>query len=132
MKKGFKILSFVFVTLTIIPVILGAEAGLNFTEIEKVTAMKGHRMGNAMGVNTWAAFVGSDTQAVVDGDFAMLENELQGVLKTLLAAKIRIVAIHNHMTTENPRILFLHFWGAGKTTDLARGLKAALATQTKE
>jgi hypothetical protein len=97
--------------------------------IGRTTKMEGHEMGNAMGVNTWAAFVGSDEQAVVDGDFAMLESELQSVLKTLRKSRINIVAIHNHMTMESPRIIFLHFWGVGKTTDLAKGLKAALDTQ---
>jgi hypothetical protein len=80
-------------------------------------------------VNTWAAFAGSDDQAVVDGDFAMMENELQPVLKALRAANIGIVAIHNHMTGEEPRVMFLHFWGIGSTSDLAKGLKAALDTQ---
>jgi hypothetical protein len=88
--------------------------------------MAGHAMGNAMGVNTWAAFAGSDDQAIVDGDFAMLENELQGVLKALRKAGINIVAIHQHMTGETPRMLFLHYWGVGRTEDLARGLKNAL------
>lgn len=49
-----------------------------------------------MGVNTWAAFAGTDDQAVVDGDFAMLESELQTVLKTMRAEGINIVAIHQH------------------------------------
>jgi uncharacterized protein DUF1259 len=97
--------------------------------IGRETRMHGHKMGSAMGVNTWAAFAGSDDQAMVDGDFAMLESELQGVLKALRKAGIDIVAIHNHMTMETPRIIFLHFWGVGKTTDLAQGLKAALDTQ---
>jgi hypothetical protein len=97
--------------------------------IGRETRMDGHKMGNAMGVNTWAAFAGSDDKAVVDGDFAMLESELQGVLKALRTVGINIVAIHNHMTMENPRIIFLHFWGVGKTTDLAQGLKDALDTQ---
>jgi hypothetical protein len=66
---------------------------------------------------------------VVDGDFAMLEGELQGVLKILRRANINIVAIHNHMTHEEPRIVFLHFWGKGPAADLARGIKAALDTQ---
>jgi hypothetical protein len=86
-------------------------------------------VGNAMGVNTWAAFAGTDDKAIVDGDFAMTEQELQGVLKALRGAHIDIVAIHNHMTGENPRIMFLHFWGVGSTTDLAKGVKAALDTQ---
>ena len=33
------------------------------------------------------------------------------------------------MTGEEPRILFLHFWGVGPTNDLAEGLRAALDTQ---
>ena len=93
----------------------------------RTTRMHGGEMGNAMGVNTWAAFAGSDDQAVVDGDFAMLETELQAVLKALRAAQINIVAIHQHMTGEQPRILFLHYWGIGRAEDLARGLRAAVA-----
>jgi hypothetical protein len=89
-------------------------------------AVGGHTMGNAMGVNTWAAFAGSDERAVVDGDFAMLEGELQNVLKALRHAGINIVAIHQHMTGENPRVMFLHYWGVGRTEDLAKGLAAAL------
>ena len=84
-----------------------------------------------MGVNTWAAFAGSDDNAVVDGDFAMLETELQGVLKALRKADINIVAIHHHMAGETPRYLFLHYWGRGRAEALARGLKAALDTQQK-
>ena len=79
--------------------------------------MHGFEMGNAMGVNTWAAFAGTDDKAIVDGDFAMLESELQTVLKKLRSANINIVAIHNHMTGENPRIIFLHFWGVGAVGD---------------
>lgn len=88
--------------------------------------MHGQTMGNSMGVNTWAAFVGANDRAVVDGDFAMLESELQDVLKTLRASDIQIVAIHHHMTDENPRIIFLHYWGIGRTVDLANGLRRAL------
>lgn len=82
-----------------------------------------------MGVNTWAAFAGSDEDALVDGDFAMLEGELQGVLKALRKADINIVAIHNHMVSETPSFLFLHYWGRGRVDALARGLKTALDTQ---
>lgn len=99
--------------------------------IGRTTKMHGHDVGNAMGVNTWAAFVGSDDQAVVDGDFAMLESELQLVLKALRGAGIQVVAIHQHMTMEVPRVVFLHYWGLGATRALATGLKAALDTQHK-
>lgn len=94
--------------------------------IGRETSMHGASMGATMGVNTWAAFAGADDLAVVDGDFAMLEFELQGVLKALRGAGIDIVAIHQHMSGETPRILFLHYWGIGRTVDLAKGLRLAL------
>ena len=93
--------------------------------------MDNHEVGKEMGINTWAAFAGSDDKAIVDGDFAMLEGEVQDVLKTLRAAGINIVAIHNHMINETPRYVFLHYWGIGATTDLAKALKTALDTQSK-
>jgi hypothetical protein len=100
--------------------------GVYKVTIGRTTKMGGHAVGKTMGVNTWAAFAGSDEQAIVDGDFAMLESELQGVLKALRGANIAVVAIHQHMTGEQPRVMFLHYWGVGRTAELARGLKAAL------
>src|SRR5207249_9133511 len=70
--------------------------------------MHGVKIGNAMGVNTWMAFAGSNDDAVVDGDFAVTEDELQPALKAIRAGGINIVAIHSHMTYEQPRILFFH------------------------
>jgi len=105
--------------------------GIYKVTIGRTTTMHGVEVGNTMGVNTWAAFVGRDDQAAVDGDFAMLEDELQGVLMALRREGINVVAIHNHMTMEQPRVMFLHFWGVGSTAQLAGGIKAALdATRT--
>jgi hypothetical protein len=94
--------------------------------IGRPARMHGTEINNTMGVNTWAAFAGSDDNAVVDGDFAVTEDELQPALKKLRAATINIVAIHSHMTNEEPRILFFHYWGRGKAADLARAVKSAL------
>jgi hypothetical protein len=82
-----------------------------------------------MGVNTWAAFAGTDDNAVVDGDFAVLEDELQPVLKSLRREGINVVAIHHHMTHEQPRMLFLHYWGRGSVATLTQALKASLDVQ---
>ena len=87
--------------------------------------MHGVKIGKDMGVNTWAAFAGSDDNAVVDGDFAVTEDELQAVLKLLRKDKINIVAIHQHMTHEEPRMIFFHYWGSGHAKDLAEALKNA-------
>jgi Domain of Unknown Function (DUF1259) len=103
--------------------------GVYKVTIGRTTKIHGHEVGNAMGVNTWAAFAGSDAQAIVDGDFVMLEPELQSVLKALRRAGINVVAIHHHMTMEMPRMVFLHYWGVAPTRALATGLKAALDTQ---
>ena len=103
--------------------------GVYKVTLGRTTKMDGHEVGNAMGVNTWAAFAGGDAKAVVDGDFVMFEPEVQPVLKALRGAGISIVAIHNHMIEESPRSVFLHYWGVGPTRALATGLKAALDAQ---
>ncbi|MEW6158207.1 MAG: DUF1259 domain-containing protein [Verrucomicrobiota bacterium] len=89
----------------------------------------GCAMTKEMGVNTWAAFGGIDENAVVAGDFAVTEDELQPVLKSLRAEGINIVAIHHHMTHEEPRILFLHYWGKGSAKALAQSLERTLRVQ---
>jgi hypothetical protein len=91
--------------------------------IGRPAIMHGVNIGKDMGVNTWAAFAGSDDNAIVDGDFAVTEDELQPVLKSLLKDKINIVAIHQHMTHEQPRIMFFHYWGRGAAKDLANAIK---------
>jgi Domain of Unknown Function (DUF1259) len=85
--------------------------------------MHGTNVGKDMGVNTWAAFAGTDDNAIVDGDFAVTEDQLQPVLRSLLKDKINIVAIHQHMTHEEPRIMFFHYWGRGTAKDLAQAVK---------
>ena len=95
----------------------------------EATMHDGTRVAKEMGVNTWAAFAGSDDTAVVDGDFAVLEGELQAVLKSLRRHGISVVAIHHHMTHESPRYVFLHYWGKGKAVELARAVKATLEVQ---
>jgi hypothetical protein len=91
------------------------------------TSVGGMSMGSTMGVNTWAALAGSEDEAVIDGDFAMLESELQDVLKALRRGGINIVAIHSHMSGEQPRVLFLHYWGIGPADGLAKTVVSALA-----
>lgn len=121
------------ITASTIDGILGAKgqvnAGMYKVALGRKATMHGKTVGNQMGVNTWAAFAGTDGAAFVDGDFAMLESELQPVLKALRKAGINIVAIHNHMTEEEPQYVFLHYWGKGPAAELARGFKSALDAQ---
>jgi hypothetical protein len=109
-----------------------SKDGMFKTVIGLTTKMPcGCDVGKEMGVNTWAAFIGTDDNAIVDGDFAVHENELQGVLKALRAGGINVVAIHHHMLEESPRIIFLHYWGRGDTASLSKTLKAALDVTKK-
>jgi len=108
-----------------------AQGGMYKVSIGREAKAHGQPVGNQMGVNTWAAFAGSDDRAVVDGDFAMLADELQPVLRALRGAGINIVAIHNHMTHEEPTYYFLHYWGKGKAADLARAVRSALSVQSR-
>jgi len=89
--------------------------------IGRPAKMNGVNIDKEMGVNTWAAFAGSDDNAVVDGDFAVSEDELQPCLRALRLAGINIVAIHSHMTHDRPRILFFHYWGRGQAKELVKG-----------
>jgi hypothetical protein len=88
------------------------------------------------GFNTWAAWQGTPDHAAVAGDFTMLEDEVTPVIKALVENGIEVVAVHNHMVHEQPRIFFLHYWGVGNAEQLAKGLKAALdqtgKSKTKE
>ncbi|MEJ7766971.1 MAG: DUF1259 domain-containing protein [Chitinophagaceae bacterium] len=79
-----------------------------------------------LGFNTWAAFQGTPDKAAVAGDFTMLENEVAPVIKALIENNIEVVAVHNHMVHEQPRIFFLHYWGIGNAEQLAKGLRSAL------
>jgi hypothetical protein len=79
-----------------------------------------------MGLNTWAAFTGTQEDAAIAGDVAMLENEITPVLKALRKNGLDVVAIHHHMTGDRPLVIFLHYWGRGPAEKLATAFKAAL------
>ncbi len=106
-----------------------AKDGMFKVSIGRPASMHGAKIGNAMGVNTWVAFAGTDEQAVVAGDFAMLKEEMQPVLQAMRDGGINVVAIHQHMAEEEPHYFFMHYWGKGKARDLAETIKHALAIQ---
>lgn len=91
----------------------------------KLTEM-GAKINSRMGLNTWAAFYGSDANAEVAGDVAMLGSEVTPVLKALRGHGLNVVAIHQHMVGTQPTVYFLHYWGTGPAEKLATGFKAAL------
>jgi len=86
----------------------------------------GAKINARMGLNTWAAFVGTNDDAAVAGDIAMLESEVTPTLKALRSNGLDVVAIHHHMINSKPMIIFLHYWGRGPADKLATGFKAAV------
>ena len=92
---------------------------LNVTEM-------GASINARMGLNTWAAFTGTNDKAAIAGDVAMLESEITPVLKALRKSGLDVVAIHHHMTADRPMVIFLHYWGTGPAERLAQGFKAAV------
>ncbi len=110
-----------------------AKDGMYKATFGRTTKMPcGCEAGKELGINTWAAFYGADDHAFVDGDFAVVQGELQSVLKTLRKNGVNIVAIHSHMENENPRIIFLHYWGIGPAVELAKSVKEALDMTAKK
>jgi hypothetical protein len=91
----------------------------------------GMKVTTFMGFNTWAAFQGTPEKAAVAGDFTMLESEVESVIKALIENGLEVVAVHNHMVHEQPRIFFLHYWGVGNAEQLAKGLRSALDQTSK-
>ncbi len=92
----------------------------------KMTEM-GAPINARMGLNTWAAFTGTNERAAIAGDVAMLESEVTPVLKALRQHGLEVVAIHHHMTSARPMVIFLHYWGTGSAETLAKGFTAALS-----
>jgi hypothetical protein len=113
--------------------ILGEKAtdtnGVVKVTIDRHGTMHGLPIGGSMGLTTWAAFSGSDARSAIDGDFIMTVDEVQPVLHALRKGGIHVVALHSHMTGEKPSFYFTHFWGKGKTQELAHAFRAALDAQ---
>jgi len=92
----------------------------------------GMELTSSMGLNSWIAFIGTNERAHIAGDMAMVANEVNPVIRVLRKHGIRILAVHNHMLDEEPRIFFLHYLGTGKVENLARAFRDALSQFKKQ
>ena len=114
--------------------IVGRSGELSGRSVYKITVGRGGlqvralgtEVTTSMGLNSWAAFVGTDERAHIAGDIAMLAEEVNPVVRALRERGIEIVSIHNHMLDEEPRTFFLHYWGTGPAAELAHAFRAAL------
>jgi hypothetical protein len=80
-----------------------------------------------LALGSWAAFTGTDDNAMVMGDLVLLEDELNPVMDRLRASGFEITAVHNHLIGETPHVLYMHYMGHGSAAQLASSLKAALS-----
>lgn len=80
-------------------------------------------MGTAMPLNFQPT---GDSTAAINGDFIMMAEEVNPVIRALRNNDIRVMSLHNHFLTDEPRLFFMHFWATDDATQLAKGLRAAL------
>lgn len=80
-------------------------------------------MGMATGIN----FQKNGDSAAITGDFVLLADEVNPVIKILTGNGITPTALHNHMLQDQPRLFMMHFWAVGNPENLAKGLSEALA-----
>lgn len=97
----------------------------SFPRNEKLTE-SGMEMPAYMGMATGINFQMENSRAAITGDFVLLAEEVNPVVKALTENGIAVTAIHNHMLFDNPRLFMLHFWSVDNPEKLAKGLKAAL------
>lgn len=105
------------------------NSGIYSVSVERAEAIRamGIEVPPSMGISTAINFqsIGAG-RAAVNGDFVMIADEIDPVARALVMHGIEVVALHNHLVDEEPRLFFLHFWAQGEAVALARGLRAAL------
>jgi hypothetical protein len=104
----------------------GATYKYTFGRSDQTVTAMGAEITTNIGLNSWAAFAGTPNAAHVAGDIAMLESEVNAVIRALRSNNLEVVAVHHHMLGDSPKIIFLHYYGKGEATLLATGFRAAL------
>jgi hypothetical protein len=99
--------------------------------VPRTGKMNGVEVGGSMGLSSWAAFQGGNDLCAMDGDFIMTAKEVQPVLKAMRQQNLHVVALHNHMTGDEPAFYFCHFWATGPVPDLAVAFRTVLGAQAR-
>jgi hypothetical protein len=80
-----------------------------------------------LALGSWAAFSGTDGNASVMGDLVLLDEEVNPVMEKLRSAGFEITAVHNHLLSETPHVMYMHYMGHGAAVQLASSLRSALS-----
>jgi hypothetical protein len=97
---------------------------VSFPRTDLHVSVKGVAIKPGLALGSWAAFLGTDDNAMVMGDLVLLEDELNPVMAKLRSSGFEISAVHNHLMEETPKVLYM---GHGPATQLATSLRAALS-----
>jgi hypothetical protein len=138
----------VLISMVAFPFVVAAQ-GLDTAKIDEALGRSGQKLGDVykvgfprtdlrvsvhgvaikpgLALGSWAAFIGTDDNAMVMGDLVLLEDELNPVMEKLRLAGFEISAVHNHLIDETPRVVYMHYMGHGAASQLATSLRAALA-----
>src|ERR1700720_3640428 len=100
---------------------------VSFPRTDLHVSVKGVAIKPGLALGSWAAFLGTDDNAMVMGDLVLLEGELTPVMAKLRSNGFEVTAVHNHLMEETPKVLYLHYMGHGSARQLATSLHAALS-----
>lgn len=100
---------------------------LSFPRTDLHVSVNGLAIKPGLALGSWAAFLGTDDNAMVMGDLVLLEEELNPVMAKLRTSGFEINAVHNHLMEETPKVLYMHYMGHGPAAQLATSLRAALS-----
>jgi hypothetical protein len=140
--------SMILILFLLFPLFLRAQ-GLDTAKIDQALGRSGQKIGDVykvgfartdlhvsvnglairpgLALGSWAAFAGTDDNAMVMGDLVLLQDELNPAMEKLRSANFEISAVHNHLIDETPRVMYMHYMGHGAASQLAFSLRAALA-----
>ena len=138
----------VLISMVAFPFVAAAQ-GLDTAKIDEALGRSGQKLGDVyrvgfprtdlhvlvhgitikpgLALGSWAAFSGTNDNAMVMGDLVLLQNEVNPVMEKLRAAGFDITAVHNHLLDETPRVMYMHYMGHGPAEQIAGSLRAALA-----
>ena len=106
---------------------IGEIYKFGFPRTDLHVSVQGIAVNTGLALGSWAAFSGTDDNAIVMGDLVLLQNEVNPVMMRLRSSGYEITALHNHLIGETPRVMFMHYMGRGRVEDLAKSLKNALS-----
>ena len=100
---------------------------IGFPRTDLHVSVHGLAIKPGLALGSWAAFTGTDDNAMVMGDLVLLEDEINPVMDKLRASGFEITAVHNHLIDESPHVFYMHYMGHGSSLQLATSLKEALS-----